>query len=105
MDLQELVIQRIEEARSQELRTLDLTNLGLTKIPNKVFELNHLTELKLGHWSAYTKRDRNQISHIPNEIGLLQNLQMLDLSSNILDTLPTAIGELKKPEAVRCKQK
>ncbi|MEZ4886777.1 MAG: COR domain-containing protein [Chitinophagales bacterium] len=98
MDLQELVIQRIEEARSQQLRTLDLTNLGLTKIPDNVFELTHLTELKLGHWSAYTKRDRNQISHIPSEIGLLQNLQLLDLSSNTLEALPPAIGFLKQLE-------
>ncbi len=98
MDLQELVNQRIEEARSQELRTLDLTNLGLTKIPRKVFELTHLTELKLGHWSAYTKKDRNQIRQIPDEIGLLINLQLLDLSSNILETLPVAIQRLKKLE-------
>ncbi len=98
MDLQELVIQRIEEARSQQLRTLDLTNLGLTKIPPQVFELNHLTELKLGHWSAYTKRDRNQISHIPDEIGLLQNLQLLDLSSNLLEVLPPVIGKMKRLE-------
>lgn len=118
MDLQEALM-RIEQARQQQLKTLDLTNCSLTEIPSAVFALSQLTELKLGHWSDYSKQHKNairqlpatiaqlthlqslelssnEISHLPEELCMLSHLQLLDLSNNRLQQLPETIGQLQQ---------
>lgn len=94
MNLQEALI-RIANARNEQIRSLNLSNCGLTEIPDEVFELTHLTELKLGHWSDYTQQTRNQITRIPARILKLNNLKQLDVSCNLLDELPDEIGGLQ----------
>lgn len=89
-------IQRIDKARNGNLSTLDLSNCGLHEVPQSVFELTHLTELKLGHWSDHNKQQRNKITKLPAQIAQLQQLQHLDLSSNQLSALPDALAELPR---------
>jgi small GTP-binding protein len=86
--------QRIDNVRNRQLTTLDLSNCALTHIPAEVFELNQLTELKLGHWSDYNKQQRNRITHLPADLVRLNNLQHLDISSNELSDLPPEIAQL-----------
>lgn len=90
--------ERIAYAQQNKLRTLDLSNCGLTTIPEQVFSLTQLTELKLGHWASFGKKNCNQISDIPPAISKLQQLKQLDLSSNLLSDLPSEISSLANLE-------
>lgn len=93
--------------------TLDLSNQGLTKIPNDVFNKTQLQELnvsnnqiegaiqsqigQLGKLRILDASD-NLMTGVPAEIGKLSNLTMLDLSNNKLTGLPNELGNLKKLE-------
>ncbi len=56
------VQRRIDKVRQGQLSTLDLSNCALTYIPDEVFELSQLTELKLGNWADYNKQQRNKLA-------------------------------------------
>lgn len=91
-------------------KKLDLSNQGLTKIPEYVFsqsgleeinvsnnnltgsiqaEIRHLSNLKVLNAS------NNKMTGVPAEIGQLQELEILDLSNNSLTGLPNELGNLK----------
>jgi hypothetical protein len=54
-------------------------------------QLYSLTDLKLIYWN---------IKIIPREIGVLQNLKLLDLSCNHIKSIPKEIGQLKNLETL-----
>ena len=58
---------------------LDLSDLGLSKLPPEIGQLTELTSLYL---------QRNQLSTLPPEIGKLTSLTSLDLDNNHLSALP-----------------
>ncbi|XP_035665254.1 leucine-rich repeat and death domain-containing protein 1-like [Branchiostoma floridae] len=66
---------------------LDLSNQGLTSIPEEVFDITDLEFLDVS---------RNKLTSIPEAIGRLQKLYRLDAYSNMLTSLPQAIGSLQK---------
>ncbi|MGK7893497.1 MAG: COR domain-containing protein [Xenococcus sp. (in: cyanobacteria)] len=88
-NIPELFQQRIQEAKEKQLEELDLGNNSyenrLIKIPDEVFELNHLKVLKLDH---------NRISELPESLGNLTNLTSLNLSVNRLSSLPESLRNL-----------
>jgi Leucine-rich repeat (LRR) protein len=74
----EEVRRRIRECKEQRLTELDLSNNSstpddekLTAIPAEVFELDWLEKLNL---------NCNQLSELPDSIGNLQKLSVLNLS-------------------------
>eukprot|EP00058_Branchiostoma_floridae_P003871 XP_002589359.1 hypothetical protein BRAFLDRAFT_77808 [Branchiostoma floridae] len=69
------------------LLTLDLSNQGLTSIPEEVFDITDLEDLDVSD---------NNLTSIPEAIGRLQKLYRLDAYSNMLTRLPQAIGSLQK---------
>lgn len=90
--------------------TLDLSNQGLTKIPDYVFNQTNLGELNVSHNSLtgaiqsqigqlknlkVLNASYNQMTGVPAEVGQLQNLQVLDLSYNQLTGLPNELGNLQ----------
>jgi internalin A len=79
------VLQRIEQAASEQASVLNLSGLGLTEVPLEIGQLVNLKELDLSG---------NQISIIPDEIGQLVNLEHLDLRHNQIVAIPEAIGQL-----------
>src|SRR5271165_4566007 len=81
----EEALRRIEEARERGARTLDLSDLQLSALPESIGRLSGLQELNLS---------RNQLSALPESIGQLSQLQVLDLFNNQLNTLPESIGRL-----------
>lgn len=67
--------------------TLDLSNQGLTKVSQDVFDRTELVELDLSH---------NLLTGaIPAEIRKLLKLRALDLSDNAMTGLPAEVGQLK----------
>ncbi|XP_078583792.1 uncharacterized protein LOC144866304 [Branchiostoma floridae x Branchiostoma japonicum] len=65
---------------------LDLSNQGLTSIPEEVFDITDLDYLDVSN---------NKLTSIPEAIGRLQKLDHLDASGNTLTSLPQAIGSLQ----------
>jgi len=78
----------IKELLSQNRRakSLDLSHLDLTEIPQEVFSFTNLEELRL---------ENNKITSVPPQIAKLEKLQRLVLSQNKLTTLPVEIGKLR----------
>lgn len=77
----------IEDVQKNNLTTLDLSGLGLEKIPKEVFELTKLQRLYL---------HGNQLSILPREISVLVNIKELKCQFNKLTSLPAEIGNLKE---------
>ncbi len=85
-------LRRIQQAKEQQLKELDLSKdwntpetEKLTEIPNEVFELEQLEELDLSH---------NLLTSIPSSIARLQNLKKLVLYRNPLGEFPSQITNL-----------
>ena len=69
----------------KQVTKLNLSNLGLTEIPENVFLYTNLTKLILSG---------NQIQNIPKDILKLRKLRTLDLSKNGISTLQSAVFKL-----------
>lgn len=89
---------------------LDLSNQGLTKVPDNVFSMTNLQELnisdnqitgaiqaEIGHLKNLKVliASNNLMTGVPAEVGQLTNLQILDLSNNQLTGLPNELANLK----------
>jgi hypothetical protein len=99
---------RIEEARSTGAEKLDLSNLGLSVLPEWLGGLSQLTALSLsgnglsvlpewlGGLSQLTGLDLsfNKLSVLPEWLGGLSQLTWLDLSGNELSVLPESLADL-----------
>ncbi|WP_417430928.1 T9SS type A sorting domain-containing protein [Halpernia sp.] len=68
-----------------QLKVLDIANLNLTAVPQKISTLNTLESLDLSD---------NQLKTGFNYLSNLTNLKELNLSGNLLTTLPTELGNL-----------
>jgi internalin A len=101
-------LERIEHARKTGSTTLDLSDLGLTALPDGIGKLPRLTKLNLsnnrlialpGAISQLTQLTNlhlynNRLTALPDAIGQLAQLTALDVSGNQLTALPEAIGQL-----------
>jgi internalin A len=83
--LEEIVEERIEEARRMQATHLDLEKLGLTQLPRSLSTLTELHSLNLSG---------NQLASLPPSIGCFLQLQELDISHNRLTALPENLGQL-----------
>ncbi|PIP61008.1 hypothetical protein COX00_00140 [Candidatus Uhrbacteria bacterium CG22_combo_CG10-13_8_21_14_all_47_17] len=108
-DLQLQTIQEQPQATATTAHTLDLSNRGLTKIPNSVFSQTDLESLNLSgnalegapqaeirHLQKLTSLNLsgNNLTGLPAELGQLAQLQTLDVSNNQLTGLPLELGNL-----------
>jgi internalin A len=78
-------IKRIQEALKTGVVVLDLSELGLTEVPEEIAQLTNLQALYLYN---------NQLTSLPGAITHLTNLQALYLYNNQLTSLPGAITHL-----------
>ena len=80
--MSEIALQRIREAKEKQLTTLDLSDCGLTEIPEEVGEMVWLERLSL---------DKNRISDVKPLEGLI-NLQYLWLDQNQISDIKPLEG-------------
>lgn len=74
--------------RHTELKTCDLSDNVITKIPPKfAVKFNLITDLNLSH---------NQMAKLPDEIADLKSLERLDISHNTFISLPNSIFKIPK---------
>ena len=96
----------IQDAKSNHWQTLDLHRCGLESIPDELMDLPDLRFLDVGNglWindliyelkhEQYIGMPKNIFSHLPNSIGSLSNLQMLNLNNTKISKLPDSISSL-----------
>lgn len=73
----------IEEAGGIHAVKLNLSNKGLTELPESIYELTHLRHLDLSS---------NRLTDLPESIGKLTELRHLNLAHNQLIALPESIS-------------
>jgi hypothetical protein len=93
----------IEKAFYNKKSDLDLSNLGLSSLPEVIYQLRNLTSLNLAcnklsnirteDFLKFEKLERldlskNQLDKLPEDFGKLSNLRHLDLDGNQLEMLP-----------------
>lgn len=76
------------------LTKLDLSNVGMTAVPPRIFELAELRELSLSH---------NAIGALPAAIARLRRLEQLDVDSCGLGRLPDELAALTQLRRVRAR--
>ncbi len=106
----QIALQRIAEEKEQGTGFLDLGQLGLTALPDELFDLDHLTGLNLGayYWDEDERLQRAFSDIEPNQItGDLGRLTHFDeLSSLSVSSIPIAdlhpISKLQTLQALYC---
>jgi hypothetical protein len=78
----------------QSIEALVIRNNEDFDVEKSIFLMDHLPKLK------QLSLPVNQISDLPENIGLLKNLEMLDLSDNQLTDLPKQMGEMDSLEVL-----
>lgn len=99
-------LELIAENKRTRSPFLDLGNLGLTEVPEEVFECVWLENLNLGRnpYGITNEKDKNPsrkkngIIQIPHRIGILQNLRILTASDNKIGSIRSLrkIAKLEK---------
>lgn len=93
LDLSNCQLMQVPDAvyhlmRHTELKTCDLSDNVITKIPPKfAVKFNLITDLNLSH---------NQMSKLPEECAEMGNLERLDISHNSFISLPNCIFKMPK---------
>ncbi len=99
---------RIRNCYGQKAAELNLSNLGLSSLPNCFRYLAHLTKIDLNYNQLGTLPESfgslvnlktlylngNKLSSLPENFGNLVNLDCIDLNYNQLSTLPESFGNL-----------
>lgn len=78
-------LKRIGDCIRRRGTSLDLSHLGLSKLPDRIRQLTKLAELDLAG---------NRFTTLPPELAEFPGLTRLDLSKNPLQSLPPEIGRL-----------
>lgn len=78
-----LVTERIKSAVDKNSKTLDLSNIGVKKLPNSIFKFKELIKL-------YGNKLND---NLPEKINEFMKLSTLNLSDNPLERLPISISE------------
>ncbi len=96
-------LRRIAEAAQNGAVELDLSNMGISKIPPEIGNLYNLRKLSIGntYYDTFLERysmdePENTIIEIPLSIFGLSNLEELDASGIGLKSIPKEIGCLRK---------
>ncbi len=89
---------RIEAALENGATELDLSDMGLTEVPEAIGQLTNLQKLNLG--GKFWKDSKNQLTKVPEVIFSLTQLQWLDLDNNQLTEVPAALAALTQLQSL-----
>ena len=81
------VLQFISRLKKRKVTELDLSNKGITELPDEIGDMITLKTLNLSY---------NNITNLPSSICKLSNLEKLLLTRNKIVRLPVGMGSLKK---------
>src|SRR3954454_24426432 len=93
---------RIAEEAERRTRALDLRDLGLQTLPEELFELQHLRELKLdtsNYWDSATARNRSEAQR--GRLGRLSSLEVLSVVGSDLTSLDS-FAALARLQQLNC---
>jgi small GTP-binding protein len=79
-------LRRIEVAKSNNLRIISFSKLGLTSLPDELWELENLERLML---------PRNNLTKIPDEIIKLKRLKSININRNYVKDISSNITKLQ----------
>ncbi|CAO3692031.1 unnamed protein product [Rhizopus stolonifer] len=96
----DIVRRVVDKVIDNGIEKVDLGHIGLNEIPKEVGDLAYVTVLrkdivKTASLQLYFLRN-NQLTSIPPDIALLENLVELSLGNNQLKTLPSELKRLPK---------
>ena len=83
--MEEQLLQILEQAAQKGQTALDLSKMGLRRLPPEIGWLTGLKKLSL---------EGNELASLPPEIGRLTKLNVLLLGNNMIRDLPSEIGRL-----------
>ena len=97
-EIEEIAIDTIRQAVDEGRERVDLSDLGLTRLPSEVRELKDLVVLtpsRTLQTSLSMSLDSNLLRTFPSSLFQLRNLTVLNLSRNKLDSVPPDIYHLQ----------
>ena len=89
-----LAEKKIEEALKSGATELDLRSMKLTEVPESIGQLKQLLKLDLGRDRSKDESENNHLTTLPDFLGQLRRLQLLNLSENEVTVLPESICNL-----------
>jgi hypothetical protein len=92
--LQSLPFTLLQQMANEKVQVLDLARCRLKTLPVEIPLLANLTKLVIDSQPGYLRG--NQLTSLPESIGLLVNLTHLSIANNRLVTLPASIGQLEQ---------
>ena len=87
-----------------QIMTLGLASANLSELPDWICRLTKLKHLylgtiqEIGRWKHFSKTNKNQLVSLPEWIGNLRDLELIDLESNGLRDLPSSFVQLEHLE-------
>jgi|GEM_PF-3436516 len=84
--MQEGVLQKIQDAKKEGWKALELDFLNLKRLPSEIGTLTELRELDL---------EGNELTSLPEEISQMTSLEKLRLSNNPIKELPQEMGRME----------
>lgn len=94
------LIQLLEDAKENEWTSLDLSNCGLTKLPDELWNLRSLKVLYLGN--RIGEGNHNSFTEISENINKLENLEALSICNIPNIQIPSALKRLPKLSYLDC---
>lgn len=97
------LLRLIEDAANENWEVLDLSNTGLSKLPEQLFELTSLKVLFIGNvYRNPEDESYNTIKAIPDEIQKLTNLEAISISTLVNVKISKFVKTLPKLVYVDC---
>ena len=87
---EEELLQLLKDAKDNKWTTLDISDCGIEKIPDELWEISTLKVLYIGNWEN-NEENKNRITEISEKIENLINLEALSICNLKGIKIPVAL--------------